>query len=164
MTNFHGDQAKKIQNGRFSKWPFFKIANSQKIFVKISWIGPWVSRIDWCKGIDVAQPIWPWDCSKQPKTQKMHFVFFCFIPMKICHKLCDRKNGTQFWCFSWFPANSLLCVILCYTVHMKVNIGKVIYAIHCIYSVNEQNKQQRNNIAALSRNLSLMCHFYSGKN
>jgi hypothetical protein len=57
VTNFHGDQAnkyfflkKKIQNGRFSKWPFFKIANSQKIFVNISWIGPWVSRIDLCKG------------------------------------------------------------------------------------------------------------------
>jgi hypothetical protein len=31
---------KNFQNGRFSKWPFFKIANSQKKFVKISWIGP----------------------------------------------------------------------------------------------------------------------------
>ena len=41
---------KKIQNGGFSKWPFFKIDNSQKFFVKISWIGPWVSRIDWCEG------------------------------------------------------------------------------------------------------------------
>ena len=34
-----------------SKWPtqkteFFKIANSQKNFAKISQIGPWVSRID----------------------------------------------------------------------------------------------------------------------
>ena len=29
---------------------FFKIANSQNLFVKISWIGPWISRIDWCKG------------------------------------------------------------------------------------------------------------------
>ena len=34
-----------------SKWPIqkteiFKIANSQKIFAKISQIGPWVSRID----------------------------------------------------------------------------------------------------------------------
>ena len=37
---------KKIQNGRFSKSPFFKIANSQKNLVKISWIGPWVIRID----------------------------------------------------------------------------------------------------------------------
>ena len=30
----------------FSKWPFLKIANSQNFFVKISQIGPWVSRID----------------------------------------------------------------------------------------------------------------------
>jgi hypothetical protein len=35
-----------FQNRRFSKSPFFKIANSQKKFVKISWIGPWVSRLD----------------------------------------------------------------------------------------------------------------------
>ena len=26
------------------------MANSQICFGKISWIGPWVSRIDWCKG------------------------------------------------------------------------------------------------------------------
>ena len=30
----------------FSKWPFFKIANSQIVFEKISQIGPWVSRND----------------------------------------------------------------------------------------------------------------------
>ena len=41
---------KKIQNGRLKKTIFFKIANSQYFFVKISWIGPWVSRIDWCEG------------------------------------------------------------------------------------------------------------------
>ena len=40
---------------KISKWPpkkrsFFKIANSRKNFSKISWIGPWVSRIDWCEG------------------------------------------------------------------------------------------------------------------
>jgi hypothetical protein len=35
---------KKFQNSRFSKWPFFKIANSQKKIVKISWIGPWVKK------------------------------------------------------------------------------------------------------------------------
>ena len=28
-----------------------------------------------------------------------------------------RMNGTQFWCFPWFPANSLLCIILRYTVY-----------------------------------------------
>ena len=41
---------KKFQNGRLKKSAFFKIANSQCFFVKISWIGPWVSRIDWCEG------------------------------------------------------------------------------------------------------------------
>jgi hypothetical protein len=40
----------KFQNGRLKKSAFFKIANSQKKFVKISGIGPWVSRIDWCEG------------------------------------------------------------------------------------------------------------------
>ena len=57
MTDFHGDQAKKIQNGRFSKWLFFKIAISQKIFVKISWIGPWVRGLIDAKGIDLSQPL-----------------------------------------------------------------------------------------------------------
>ena len=37
-----------------SIWPtqkneFFKTANSQYFFSKISWIGFWVSKIDWCK-------------------------------------------------------------------------------------------------------------------
>jgi hypothetical protein len=64
LADFHGDKAKKKkkknQNGRFSKWPFFKIVNSQIIFVKISWIDlvlGLVGLID-AKGIDVAQPIW----------------------------------------------------------------------------------------------------------
>ena len=37
---------KKIQNGRLKKSAFFKTANSQYFFVKISCIGPWVSRIE----------------------------------------------------------------------------------------------------------------------
>ena len=37
---------KKFQNGRLKKSLFSKIANSQKFFAKISWIGPWVSRIE----------------------------------------------------------------------------------------------------------------------
>ena len=39
-------EEKKIKMADFSKWPFFKIANSQNFFAKISQIGPWVSRID----------------------------------------------------------------------------------------------------------------------
>ena len=31
-------------------------------------------------------------------------------------KLSTGVDGTQFWCFPWFPANSLLRVILRYTV------------------------------------------------
>jgi hypothetical protein len=37
---------KKIQNGRLKKRSFSSSANSQYFFVKISWIGSWVSRID----------------------------------------------------------------------------------------------------------------------
>ena len=41
---------KKIQNGQLKKRSFFKMANSQYLFVKNSWSGPWVSRIHWCEG------------------------------------------------------------------------------------------------------------------
>ena len=40
----------KIQNGRLKKDSFSSSANSQYFFMKFSWIGPWVSRIDWCEG------------------------------------------------------------------------------------------------------------------
>ena len=57
-TDFHENEAKKgfflkkkkFKMADFSKWPFFKIANSRNFFVKISQICPWVNRIDWCKG------------------------------------------------------------------------------------------------------------------
>ena len=57
------------------------------------------------------------DFEKWP-FEKRPFWIFCLIPMKISHKLCDRMDGTLFWCFPWFPANSLLCVILLYTVYV----------------------------------------------
>ena len=41
---------KKSKMSVFQKWPFFKIANSQNFFVKISQIRPCVSRIAWCEG------------------------------------------------------------------------------------------------------------------
>ena len=41
---------KKFKMADFSKWPFFKIANSRFFFAKISEIGPWVSWVDWCEG------------------------------------------------------------------------------------------------------------------
>ena len=33
-------------------------------------------------------------------------IFFCFIPMKISYKLCDRMDGTQFLWLSWFSAKT----------------------------------------------------------
>ena len=52
---FRGIEKKMFWKTKFKmadskKSAFFKIANSQKKIVKASWIGPWVSRIDWCKG------------------------------------------------------------------------------------------------------------------
>ena len=44
--------------------------------------------------------------------------FFCFILMKISPNLYGRMDGSKFWCFPWFPENSSLCIILCYTVYM----------------------------------------------
>ena len=36
-----------------------------------------------------------------------HFdFFFCFIPMKISHKLCVRMDGTQFLILWWFTAKN----------------------------------------------------------
>ena len=37
---------KQIQNGQLKKPSFSSSANSQYFFMKMSWIGPWVSRID----------------------------------------------------------------------------------------------------------------------
>ena len=48
-------------------------------------------------------------------------IFFCFIPMKISPNLYGKKDGSKFWCFPWFPENSLLCVILRYTVYCKIS-------------------------------------------
>ena len=45
-------------------------------------------------------------------------IFFCFIPMKISPNLYGRMDGSKFWFFPWFPENSLLCVILRYTVYV----------------------------------------------
>ena len=41
---------KRIQNGRLKKRSFSSSANSQYFLLKLSWIGPWVGRIDWCEG------------------------------------------------------------------------------------------------------------------
>ena len=43
--------------------------------------------------------------------------FFCFIFMKISQNSYGRLDGSKFWCFPWFSANFLVCVIKRYTVY-----------------------------------------------
>ena len=38
--------------------------------------------------------------------------------MKISPNLYGRMDGSKFWYFPWFPENSLVCVILRYTVYV----------------------------------------------
>ena len=55
--------------------------------------------------------------------------FFCFIPMKISPNLYGRMDESKFWCFPWFPENSLLCVILCYTVYLNAPLVRSTFFI-----------------------------------
>ena len=59
----------------------------------------------------LSRPFWIFFSKKK--------IFFCFIPMKISPNLYGRMDGSKFWCFPWFPENSLLCVILRYTVYIR---------------------------------------------
>ena len=42
--------AEKFQNGRLKKLSFSTTPKSWAITAKLSWIGPFISKIDWCKG------------------------------------------------------------------------------------------------------------------
>ena len=71
----------EFQNGRLKKTSFSSSTNSQYFFMKISWIGPWVCRIDGCEGhwcgstyMVLRHPTYG---LKQPKNTKNAF-FACF--------------------------------------------------------------------------------------
>ena len=54
---------------------------------------------------------------------------FCFIHMKISPNLYGKMDGLKFWCFPWFPENSLLCVILHYTVYVIYELINSKYSV-----------------------------------
>ena len=66
LTDFHWNEAiffeKKIQNGCFSKWTFFKIANSQNFYQKFHRLVLGLGGLIDAKASNVAQPIWLGGC------------------------------------------------------------------------------------------------------
>ena len=70
---------KKIQNGRLKKRSFFNSVNSQYFFVKISWIGPWVSRIEWFGGHWCGSTY----LAVRHMLQNRQFFFFASSPLKL---------------------------------------------------------------------------------
>ena len=47
---FEQPNNQKPKTKKLNKSHFQGFVNSQYFFMKISWVGPWVSRIDWCEG------------------------------------------------------------------------------------------------------------------
>ena len=80
-----GMKQKKIQNGRLKKTEIFKTANSWKIFAKISWIGPWISSIDWCEDVALMWlNLYGHEAvrRKLKNRQKIHFFVVFSFPWK----------------------------------------------------------------------------------
>ena len=66
------------------------------------------------------------------------FVFpkkkYSFIPMKISSNLYGRMDGSKFWWFPWFPENSLLFVMLRYTVYVLNVLFRPFYSKFIFFS------------------------------
>ena len=73
---------KKIQNGRLKKTEFFNFVKSWANSAKISWIRPWVSRIEWCEG--------HWFCS----------TYMAMRLSDICSKT-GKKHKKCIFCLFW---------------------------------------------------------------
>ena len=78
----------KIQNGGLKKSAFFKIANSQYLFVKISWIGPWDQKI---LRIGNFEKRTFFELAVLNFVFQNKKIFFCFISMKISQRFLDIK-------------------------------------------------------------------------
>ena len=94
------------------------------------------------------------DFEKRPFWKNSHFFSKekenAWSPWKsVSNYLCDRMDGTQFWCFRWFPANSLLCIICiiqCWVylvVYYSIIYPKARNPVYCLFCLKK---------SALSRN------------
>ena len=86
-------------------------------------------------------------------------IFFCFIPMKISPNLYGRMNGSKFWCFPWFPENSLLCVILRYTVYIHNTVTFLFFWL-CKYLISFKASLGSQFANLLARSESWQGHCY----
>ena len=102
---------KKIQNGRLKKSSFFKIANSQKFFTKISQMGPWVSRIEWCEG---------------------HWCSSTYMAVRLSDKSSKTAKKCIF-CTLKISFKMFFCLILWYPVWIYVN-SKIYCDLHPIWN------------------------------
>ena len=67
--------------------------------------------------------------------------------MKISPNLYGRLDGSKFWHFLWFPANSLLCVIKHYTVYpLSISTWFLKYRMSLdFFSISNSKKNQFRN-------------------
>ncbi len=107
-----------------------------EIFTKIFWELAILKN-----SVFLSRPFWIFFFKKK--------FFFCFIPMKISPNLYGRMDGSKFWCFPWFPENSLLCVILRYTVYI---------ILRCFTKVKIINQGQKKTIKTNKPVCFYSCH------
>ena len=96
---------KKIQNGQLKKTKFFKSANSQNVFAKISQIGPWLSRIDWCEERwwgSMYVVVRLSNISSKTGKEYIFCVFRSFLSLKFSWKIIENW---QFWVGHFFAAS-----------------------------------------------------------
>ena len=93
----------------------------------------------WKMAIFEKRPFWIFFFKKN--------FFFCFILMKISPNLQSRMDGLKFWCFLWFPENSLLCVKLRYTVYLVFTL--IQQSLVVIFSVLLKNTLLCNHVSLL---------------
>ena len=75
-----GLSKKTLKNGGLEKITFFKTVNSQYFFSKLNWIGPWVSRINWCEEHQCDSNKMVVGLSNiRPKTGKKHKKCICLF-------------------------------------------------------------------------------------
>ena len=113
-----------------SNWPteIFKIANSQKFIIKISQIGPWLSRIDWCEGHWCGSTCLAVRHKLKlglKNTKNAYFTCFwayCFGPIKMCFfpTAKTKKN-------SWKKLGKTLLVVWWFDVTNKILISQKIF-------------------------------------